>query len=141
MEKTSLKISGGRHSDDRGTIFFFNDFDMSPIKRFYRIKHTDTSVIRAWRGHKIEQRWFYACRGAFEIKLIKIDNFEQPSSSLKPESLILDAREDAVLHVPAGFASSLQALDKDSELMVFADYGIEHATMDDYLYPPDYFNN
>ena len=30
-------ISGGIHEDDRGKLVFFNDFDMSEIKRFYII--------------------------------------------------------------------------------------------------------
>lgn len=141
MGKVSGIISGGRYTDERGTIYFFNDFDMTEVKRFYRITNQYTSIIRAWRGHKIEQRWFNVCKGVFEIKLIEIDNFEEPSQSLKSITVILTAEEDSVLHVPAGFATSLRALSADSEVIVFADYGIEHARMDNYLYPEDYFKD
>lgn len=141
MKKVSEIISGGRHTDERGTIYFFNDFDMTEVKRFYRIKNHDTSILRGWRGHKIEQRWFNVCKGSFDIKLIEIDNFEEPSQSLRSVTVTLVAGEDAILHVPAGFATSLRATSAESELIVFADYDIEHAKMDDYLYPEDYFKD
>jgi dTDP-4-dehydrorhamnose 3,5-epimerase-like enzyme len=132
-------IVGGSHSDQRGTICFFNDFDMTEVKRFYRIKHHDTTIIRGWRGHKIEQRWFQVCRGAFEINLIEIDNWEMPNPSLQSRKMILRADEDSVLHIPAGFATSLKAVSANSEMIVFGDYAIEYAKNDDYLFPLDYF--
>lgn len=133
-------INGGSHTDDRGTITFINDFDMQLVKRFYRIKHHDTSIIRGWRGHKIEQRWFHVNIGIFEIKIIKIDNWKTPNPTICQQIFTLRADENAVLHIPAGYASSLKALEANSELVVFADYSIEHAKKDDYLFPLDYFS-
>ncbi|MNK98271.1 hypothetical protein D3C87_1186300 [compost metagenome] len=141
METQYNIIEGGHHTDDRGTIFFFNDFDMKEVKRFYRIKHHDTSIIRGWRGHKIEQRWFQVSSGSFEIKLLKIDNWQIPDPNIKQDRITLTAEEDSVLHIPAGYATSLQALSENSELIVFADYPISHAKNDDYLYPLDYFKS
>ncbi len=132
-------IGGGHHSDKRGTIFYFNDFDMTQVKRFYRVLHHDSSITRGWRGHRIEQRWFHVCKGAFEINLIEIDNWEAPDALLKPTKIIMNAEEDSILHVPAGFATSLRAISANSELVVFGDYPIEHAKNDDYLFPVDYF--
>lgn len=139
MEKEYGIIKGGRHADERGTIYFFNDFDMTVVKRFYRIGHHDTSIIRGWRGHKIEQRWFHIYKGAFEINLIEIDNWEVPNPDLPATKIMLTAEEDSVLHIPAGFATSLKAVSANSEMIVFADYAIEHAKNDDYLFPSDYF--
>lgn len=133
-------IVGGDHTDARGTIVFINDFDMTPVKRFYRIKHQDTETIRGWRAHRIEQRWFHVNRGAFAVKLIAIDNWDTPSPSLPQKEFILKETENSVLHIPAGYASAIQAQVADSELTVFADYAIEHAKNDDYLYPLNYFN-
>ncbi|RZJ99694.1 MAG: sugar epimerase [Flavobacterium sp.] len=138
---TDLKlIVGGSHSDDRGTIVFINDFDMSTVKRFYRIKHQDTETIRGWRAHRIEQRWFHVSQGSFEVRLIEIDNWNIPSQSLPQKKFVLKAAENAVLHIPAGYASAIQAKVAGSELTVFADYDIDHAKNDDYLYPITYFN-
>lgn len=134
-------INGGSHTDERGTITFVNDFDMQLVKRFYRIKHYDTSIVRGWRGHKIEQRWFHVSTGAFEVRFIKIDNWKSPSQDLKREIMVLRADENAVLHIPAGYASAIKAVEVNSEIIVFADYAIDHAKHDDYLFPIDYFSD
>ena len=134
-------INGGSYADERGTITFINDFDMQLVKRFYRIKHHDTSIVRGWRGHKIEQRWFHVSTGTFQVKLIKIDNWKNPGKDLKIEVMVLSADENAVLYIPAGYASAIQSIEVNSELIVFADYAIDHAKHDDYLFPIDYFQD
>ncbi|WP_448105374.1 WxcM-like domain-containing protein [Pedobacter panaciterrae] len=141
MKNQFMITIGGQHRDARGTLFFFNDFDMTAIKRFYRIKHPHTIAIRGWRGHRIEQRWFHVFNGAFEIDLIEIDNWDMPSSLLQQTKIVLNAEDNSVLHVPAGFATRFKALSANSEMIIFADYAIEHAKNDDYLFPLDYFNN
>lgn len=133
-------IVGGQHTDERGTLCFINDFDMTPVKRFYTISHPDTSIIRGWRGHKIEQRWFHVSRGSFEIKLVQIDDWVKPNRNLTQDVFILTSEESTVLHVPVGFASSLRAFEPDSKLIVFADTDIQNTQHDDYLFPVDYFN-
>lgn len=140
MESSPTIIQGGIHNDQRGSIRFFNEFDMQPIKRFYIIEHTDTETIRAWRAHQIEQRWFQVTHGIFKIQLVKIDNWENPDRNLPKEEFIISAQDNQVLHIPKGFASSIQALESNSKVIVFADYGIENAKLDDHLYPVDYFN-
>ena len=32
---------------------------------------------RRWQGHKVEQRWFSAMNGIFEIELIKVDDWKK----------------------------------------------------------------
>jgi hypothetical protein len=54
FEKPAI-IKGGSFSDDRGILRFVNDFRFDDVKRFYLIKHTDPSVIRAWQGHQFEK--------------------------------------------------------------------------------------
>ena len=51
-------IKGNRHEDARGTLIYNNDFEASAIKRIYVIENQNTDFIRAWQGHKIEQRWY-----------------------------------------------------------------------------------
>ena len=139
MESKPELIQGGKHSDQRGQLTFFNTFDMSKIKRFYSIQNIDTEMIRAWRGHKIEQRWFYPVQGKFVIRTVKIDDFSAPDNNLPITDYTISVDDCQVLHVPVGYATSIQAVVENSKLMVFADYGIENATLDDYLYPQDYF--
>ena len=45
-------IHGGFHSDQRGTVSYVNNFDMSSIKHFYITSNLDTKIVRAWQGHK-----------------------------------------------------------------------------------------
>jgi dTDP-4-dehydrorhamnose 3,5-epimerase len=133
-------ISGGSHTDTRGTITFFNDFDMSQVKRFYVIENASTNVKRGWRGHKIEQRWFSVSEGAFNVRLVQIDNWEAPDKNLPVTEYLLSAENTEVLHIPVGYASCVQAAQSHSKLIVFADYGVDHASNDNYLFPEDYFS-
>jgi len=115
-------IQGGISKDERGQIRFVNEFDMSLVKRFYIIQNADTALIRGWRAHRIEQRWFYVLSGSFNVDLVKIDNWENPSPSLAIENLILHAADMKVLHVPVGYGTAFRALEVGSELLVYADY-------------------
>ena len=134
-------IQGGIAQDPRGQLRFVNDFDMSLIKRFYIIKNADIDLIRGWRAHRIEQRWFYVLSGSFSLDIVKIDNWDNASPTLEVRQEILKAEEHKVLHLSPGYATAFKALEKDSEILVFSDYGIENAIHDDYTYPLDYFIN
>ena len=134
-------IKGGSHTDHRGKISFMNEFDMTEVKRSYVIFHPETDIIRAWRAHKIEQRGFHVLDGGFLIRLVKINDWEMPDRNLSIEEFILTAENTEVLHIPAGYGSSIQAIEKNSKLIVFGDYGIDNAKLDDYLYPSDFFEH
>src|SRR5690606_21804711 len=109
------------------------------VRRFYIIKNADTKFIRGWRAHKIEQRWFYVLSGSFELNLVKIDNWDNPSMDLEIERVKLSADDLQVIHLSAGYGTAFQALEDNSELLVFADYGVDHAPLDDYTWPLNYF--
>ncbi len=134
-------IQGGIAKDERGQIRFVNEFDMSLVKRFYIIQNADTALIRGWRAHRIEQRWFYVLSGSFNVDLVKIDNWGNPSPTLPIENLILHAADMKVLHVPVGYGTAFRALEAGSELLVYADYPVSHAPLDDYTWKHDYFTN
>ena len=141
LQRGIKSIKGGVASDERGQIRFVNEFDMDLVKRFYIIKNADTELIRGWRAHRIEQRWFYVLSGSFEINLIEIDDWKNPSKDLDVQREVLTAEEFQILHVPAGFGTAFRALEDNSELLVFADYGIEHAPYDDYTWDLQYFSS
>lgn len=134
-------IVGGIAKDARGQIRFANDFDMSLVKRFYIIRNTDTDLVRGWRAHRIEQRWFYVLSGSFSIDIVEVDNWEQTSKDLPVHREVLGVDGQKVLHLSTGYATAFQALEADSELLVFSDYSIDNAANDDYTYPLDYFVN
>jgi dTDP-4-dehydrorhamnose 3,5-epimerase-like enzyme len=138
FETTILK--GSKSSDIRGTVHFVNQFDMVDVRRFYIIDQSDTSVIRGWRGHRKEQRWFKVLNGMFLIKIVKIDKWESPSVNLIQQEYILSSDDESVLHIPKGYASSIQALAENSKLLVFADSLLKDSINDDYLFPLDHFD-
>jgi dTDP-4-dehydrorhamnose 3,5-epimerase-like enzyme len=131
-------ISGNCHQDQRGQLFYNNDFDATSIKRMYVIENHSVDFVRAWQGHKIEQRWFSAVQGRFKIQLIAIDNWDKPrENSLRVEYHLHSEKLD-ILHIPAGYISSIQALEEKSKLVVMSDYHIGEIR-DEFRYPADYF--
>lgn len=134
-------IQGGTASDHRGSIRFVNEFDMTQVKRFYILENKDTELVRGWRAHRIEQRWFYVLSGAFILDLVKIDDWENASPDLSVERKVLRAEDRQVVHVPVGYGTAFQAMEEGGELLVFADYDIAHAPKDNYTWPADFFLN
>ncbi len=131
-------IKGGEHTDDRGQLCYNNDFDLSEVKRIYTIENGSTETIRGWQGHKIERRWFSAISGSFKIKLITIDNWENPSKDCRLFSFELLSDRLDVLCVPKGYVSKIQSLDTSSKLLVMADYLVGEIK-DEYRFEIDYF--
>ena len=131
-------ITGNSHTDARGTVFYNNDFDASAVKRMYVIENASTDIIRAWQGHKIEQRWFSVINGSFKIVLIKIDNWENPAKNLEMLNYTINADTLEVLHVPRGYVSGSKSLEEGSKLLVMADFKLNEIS-DEFRFPFDYF--
>lgn len=123
-------ISGGNYSDERGQLEFFNEFDVSPVKRIYFTTHFNTNTIRAWQAHKIESRWFLCVKGSFKVKLVDIDNWENPSNNLKVYEYKLSASKQEILYIPNGFANGFKALEINSKLMVMSNYSFNEIEND-----------
>lgn len=131
-------IPGGLHSDMRGTLLYNNAFDASLIRRVYVIENKDTEIIRAWQGHRIEQRWFAAVMGSFEIRLIEVDDWNSPSKQLKALTFQLSDEKMDILHIPAGYISSIRSLTGGARILVMADY-LMGEIKDEYRFDFDYF--
>ncbi len=129
---------GNSHTDLRGTLFFNNNFDASAIKRIYVIENRTTNFVRGWQGHKIEQRWFTAVKGSFKIQLIAIDNWMCPSNDLEILTFVINDSKQDVLHIPQGYASSIQSLEENSKLLVMANYFLGEI-QDEYRFDENYF--
>jgi dTDP-4-dehydrorhamnose 3,5-epimerase-like enzyme len=138
LEKPKV-IKGGSYNDHRGVIRFVNDFCFDNIKRFYFIKHPDTSTVRAWQGHPFEKKYFYPISGSFIIAWVKIDSFKNPSKDLLSEYYILSAANSEILSIPKGYANGLKALEPDSEIMIFSDMNLEKSVKDEVRFPPDWW--
>tara|TARA_B100000900_G_scaffold416188_1_gene449825 strand:+ start:1931 stop:2353 length:423 start_codon:yes stop_codon:yes gene_type:complete len=131
-------ITGKKYTDQRGNLFYNNDFNTSLIKRIYYIENKSVEVIRGWQGHKVEQRWFNVVQGSFNIKLIQIDNWDSPSKKLCCKEFIISNRLLDVLHVPNGYVSCIQALQEKSKLLVMSDFMLGEIN-DDFRFDLSYF--
>lgn len=138
MEAPSI-IPGNCYSDARGKLFYNNSFNANGIKRIYVIENNNTDFIRAWQGHRIEQRWFSAMTGNFDVKLIAVDNWDNPSKTLQPLAFELSSEKMDVLHIPRGYISSIQAKTTGAKLLVMADYMLGQVK-DEYRFDIDYFD-
>lgn len=132
-------IKGNIHEDHRGIVRFVNDFHFENVKRFYTITHPDTSIIRAWQGHKLETKYFYVTKGSFLINWIEIDSWEQPSKDLFINKHMLKATQSEILIIPPGHVNGFKALEADSILMVFSHMLLEDSKNDDYRFTQDYW--
>ena len=134
-------IKGGRHEDERGTIAFVNDFQFKGVKRFYTITHHDTSVVRAWQGHRFESKYFYCLQGAFLVNIVRVDNWTDPSDKLPVQSFELSAEDSKILYIPPGFANGFKALTPGAQLLVLSDKTLEESVNDDVRFDMnDWFN-
>lgn len=127
-------ISGKSYTDERGELEFYNDFDMSPIKRVYFTTHIDTEVIRAWQGHTIQSRWFISVKGSFIVKLVEIENWENPSDDLKVFEYKLTADKQEILYIPNGYVNGFKALQTDSKLMIMSNYDFNEIENDEFRF-------
>ena len=135
----NLIFEGKKYEDERGIITFNNEFDASEIKRIYTIENHSSDFVRGWQGHKVEQRWFATMKGEFEISVIEIDDFDQPSKELTVMKHHLNDESLTYLHVPGGCITAIQASEQGSKLLVLADYAIGEI-QDEYRFPLDNFN-
>ena len=127
-------IQGEIFKDERGQISSLNKFHFEGVRRTYIIHHPDTSVIRGWHAHQHERKWFYCVSGAFSVALVKIDDWNNPSSKLTAEIFNLTAEDSKIVCVPAGYANCLKASEPNSIMQVFSDKILEEALNDSWRY-------
>ena len=112
MSEKPTILKGATFTDHRGSMRFVNDFRFGDVKRFYFIKHPDTSVVRAWQGHQFEKKYFYPISGTFVVAWVKIDDFNNPSDNLIPEYHILSAKNSEIISIPKDMQMDLKLLNQ-----------------------------
>lgn len=127
-------IEGEIFRDHRGQISSLNNFHFKGVKRAYFIHHPDVSVIRGWHAHQFERKWFYCLKGKFSVALVKVDNWENPSTAIEPEIFHLDEDKSCLVCVPAGYANCLKAYTPNAIMLVLSDKTLEEAADDSWRY-------
>jgi dTDP-4-dehydrorhamnose 3,5-epimerase-like enzyme len=134
-------IDGGIFQDERGTLRFVNDFNFSDVKRFYQIENSSFDIVRAWQGHKVENKYFFVTSGSFIVCCVNINDWDNPSPDLPVEKIVLTANDSSILMIPAGYANGFKALEGGSKLIVFSSNTLEEANDDDYRFDADMWVN
>jgi len=141
MKNNPEIIEGGIYDDDRGRLTFINEFNFENVKRFYTISNKSTEIIRAWQGHKIENKYFYVSSGSFILCAVKIDDWDNPSIDLTVKKFVLSSKNSQILKIPAGYANGIKALEENSKLIVFSSNTLADSTNDDYRYDAEMWVN
>lgn len=126
---------GGSYTDERGSLRFVNDQLQVNYRRFYLITPSDTSVIRAWQGHKHEQKIFYAISGSFTIAVVNPSSFEKPGNDETPEFFELTQDNNGFLRVPGGCYTGIKSKSSNATLLVLSEFDLEESKADDYRQP------
>ena len=79
-------------------------------------------------------------KGSFEIKLIEINDWNSPDKDSEVITYDLNDENFKILHIPAGYISSIQSKEEVSKLMVMANYALGEID-DEYRFPYNFFTN
>ena len=133
-------ITAGVATDDRGRVYFANDFDLGQCRRMYIVENFETGTVRAWHAHQHERKWVMALTGAALACCVAIDSWDSPSPDLAVHRFTLDADHPGVLAIPAGFANGAMALLPGTKLLYFSDAALDASLGDDFRYPARYWD-
>ncbi len=133
-------IKGGCGVDDRGRVYFVNDFDPSQCRRLYFVENFAVGTVRAWHAHKRERKWVMAAAGAALACCVKIDDWDNPSKEAEVHRFVLDASQPALLEIPGGYANGAMSLASSTKLLYFSDASLESSLEDDYRFSSRYWD-
>jgi dTDP-4-dehydrorhamnose 3,5-epimerase-like enzyme len=134
------QIPGGKAFDDRGSLSFINDLDLTMFKRFYIVENHSKGFVRAWHGHKKEAKAVVVVSGAALVAAVKVDNWDSPSKDLQIERVVLSAEKPGALLIPAGYANGFMTLTESAKVMFFSTSSLEESAGDDFRFDARLWN-
>ena len=99
-----ILFSNNLYSDDRGSVSFTNELNLKNVVRTYKVQNKLIKTVRAWHAHKLEEKWISVEEGEFLVCAVQIDDFDNPSKSIKIHKYTLTP-EDGILYVPNNYAN------------------------------------
>jgi dTDP-4-dehydrorhamnose 3,5-epimerase-like enzyme len=133
-------IRGGVTVDDRGTLSFCNDVDLTGVKRFYTIANHVVGRVRAWHGHRAERKLMWPLSGSMLVGLVQIDDWNTPSKTSEVKRVVLSAHTPQLLVVPPGFANGTMSLTSDAALLVLSSLVLGDSMSDDVRFDARYWD-
>ena len=80
---------------------------------------------------KLKVDGFFCVKGSFEVKLVEIDDWDNPSDILEPKVYILEEKKPQVLYIPNGYVNGFSSLEKSSKLMILSNFNLGENNNDD----------
>ena len=139
-KKKVILIKADISIDSRGELLFCNNFNMSKIKRFYQVSNFNNPFIRAWHGHKFEDKYILVSKGAALLAAVKIDNWKHPSKNLPIKTFVLNGKKPKLLFIPGGYAHGYKTLLRNTKLIIFSTSTLFQSKKDDYRFDAYYWN-
>ncbi len=133
-------IPGGKAFDDRGSLSFINDLDISIFKRFYVVENHVQGFVRAWHGHKQEAKAVVVIAGAALVAAVKIDNWDKPSKDLDVQRVVLSSEKPGALLIPAGYANGFMTLTEGAKVMFLSTSSLDQSAGDDFRFDVNYWD-
>ena len=134
------QIPGGKAFDDRGSLMFVNDLDLSLFKRFYIVENHSKGFVRAWHAHKKEAKGVVVVSGTVLVAAVKVDDWESPSKELKVERVVLTAEKPTALLIPAGYANGFMTLTESAKVMFLSTSSLTESAGDDIRFDSTLWN-
>lgn len=136
MEALPKTIKGGLATDERGKVTFCNDFNFQNVKRFYTIENASLDTIRAFHGHKQEEKYMLVSSGKALICAVRF-----PEKENQVHKFVLSAHEPTILHIPGGYANGIKVLEPNTKVVIFSTSSVEESKQDDFRFAPDHWGS
>ena len=126
-------------SDERGTVSFTNDLNLQKAVRTYKVENSQLKTVRAWHGHKVEEKWVNVEQGEFLVCVVKVDDFNSPSKDSEIQTYKISPK-DGFLYIPPNFANGAMNLTEDNAIRYYSSSTLEESLNDDFRFESDYWD-
>ena len=126
-------------SDERGTVSFTNDLNLQKAIRTYKVENRLLKTVRAWHGHKVEEKWVNVEQGEFLVCVVKVDDFTSPSKDSEIQTYKMSPK-DGFLYIPPNFANGAMNLTEDNAIRYYSSLTLEESLNDDFRFESDYWD-
>jgi dTDP-4-dehydrorhamnose 3,5-epimerase-like enzyme len=126
-------------SDERGTVSFTNDLNLQKAVRTYKVENSQLKTVRAWHGHKLEEKWVNVEQGEFLVCVVKVDDFTSPSKNSEIQTYKMSPK-DGFLYIPPNFANGAMNLTEDNAIRYYSSLTLEESLNDDFRFESDYWD-
>ena len=139
-------IEGDSFIDERGKLSFVNNFKLKNVNRFYQVENHKKNYVRAWHGHKYEEKYVFVNNGTFKIGIVEIEESdfslipEDLSKKYSPKIFIMSSEKPAILHIPRLTFNGFMNLTDNGIITFFSTKDLKNSVDDDFILKFDVWN-